>query len=343
MQTKHYLHTSVALIVSLLIPLTTQAITIEISATVPGCGDGVVSGSEQCDGSNLGGATCSVLGFTGGSLSCSSACTFITSSCTSGSSGGGGGGGGGGNSTPSIPSTNVVFTGRAYPKSTITLLKDAQVVATTIADATANFQVTISNISGGNYIFSVYSEDSKGIRSPLLTFPVGVTAGVTTKVSGIFIAPSILVDKSEVKKGDTVAIFGQSAPSSEVTISVNSEEEFFIKRMTDKNGVYLLNFDTSVLEMGQHSTKSRSAVNGEISSFSKVVGFIVGHKNVLALPPVGATGGGDLNQDGRLNIIDFSIMAFWYKRPNPPIAADLNGDGKVDLVDLSILAFNWTG
>lgn len=46
------------------------------------CGDGVIQGTEQCDGSNLGGSTCSALGFTGGSLSCDTGCRFNTSACT---------------------------------------------------------------------------------------------------------------------------------------------------------------------------------------------------------------------------------------------------------------------
>jgi cysteine-rich repeat protein len=46
------------------------------------CGDGVVSGTEECDGANLGGETCVSQGFSAGSLSCSGSCTFDTSSCT---------------------------------------------------------------------------------------------------------------------------------------------------------------------------------------------------------------------------------------------------------------------
>jgi hypothetical protein len=203
--------------------------------------------------------------------------------------------------------------------------------------------MTISNLSGGNYIFSVYSEDTKGIRSSLLTFPISVTSGVTTKVGNIFIAPSIAVDKSEVRRGDNIAIFGQSAPSSEVTINVNSEEEFFIKKISDANGAYLINFDSSVLEMGKHSTRSKVALNGEISSFSKVIAFAVGTRNVLAELPEKTTLKGDLNGDNRVNLIDFSISAYWYKRVNPPVSSDLNRDGKVDLIDFSIMAFNWTG
>ena len=47
------------------------------------CGNGVIDAGEQCDGADLGGASCSSLGFPGGTLSCSAACTYNTSACTS--------------------------------------------------------------------------------------------------------------------------------------------------------------------------------------------------------------------------------------------------------------------
>jgi hypothetical protein len=321
----------------------TIGITIKISV----CGNGIKEGGEQCDGSDLAGASCISQGYTGGTLSCNSSCTFNTSQCISassgGSSGGGGGGGGGGSGGYVAPVTSVIFNGRAYPKSTVTLLKDAQIAATTIAGQDAMFSITLSGLSGGNYIFSIYSEDNKGIRSSLLTFPVSITSGATTNVSGIFIAPTIAVDKSEVKRGDNIAIFGQSVPNSEVTISVNSDEEFFNKIKADAGGAYLYNFDTSLLDIGQHFTKSKAALNGEITSFSQALGFAVGTKNVLAQLPTKTPAKGDLNNDKRVNLVDFSVAAYWYKRPSPPASADLNGDGKVDLIDFSIMAFYWTG
>lgn len=56
------------------------------------CGDGIINNGEACDGSNLNGKSCETLSgssFTGGTLSCSSSCTFNTSSCTSGQQSGG--------------------------------------------------------------------------------------------------------------------------------------------------------------------------------------------------------------------------------------------------------------
>ncbi len=250
-----------------------------------------------------------------------------------------GGGGGGGGYIASQAA--VSFSGRAYPKSTVTILKDAQVAATTIVDANANFSVTVSGLSGGNYIFSVYSEDDKGSRSSLLTFPASVTSGVTTNIGSIFIAPTIAVDKSEVKKGENIAFLGQSAPQADITIAISSDGEFYGKTRADANGTYLYNFDTSQLDTGQHYAKSKAAKDGAISSFSKVLGFTVGTKTVLAKPTEILKG--DLNGDGRVNLVDFSISSYWYKRANPPASVDLNDDGNVDLIDFSIMAFYWTG
>jgi len=328
------------------IPFSVSAITVEITATVEGCGDGLIGIGEQCDGSNLGGSSCVSLGFTGGSLSCTTACTFNTSSCTN--TGGGGGGGGGGYSPPSIPDTNVVFSGRAYPLSRVSILKDGQLVVTTIAGPDSNFTATISGLSSGNYTFSVYGEDKNNIRSAPFTFPIYITSGVTTKISGIFISPTIAVDKSEVLKGDNLVIFGQSASSSEVTVSINSTEEIFIKKNTDESGVYLVNLDTSILELGQHHTKSKSAVSGEISEFGQIVAFLVGNKNIFTELNANCILKGDVNYDCKVNLVDFSIAAFWYKKPLSEafviIESDkLNADRKIDLVDFSIMAFYWTG
>ena len=318
--------------------------TVEATIKISVCGNGIKEGSEQCDGSDLAGQSCTTEGYTGGTLSCSASCTFNTSACTTAApapASGGGGGGGGGYIAPA--ETAAVFSGRAYPKSTVTLLKDAQIAATAVAGSDASFLMKLSGLSGGNYIFAVYSEDSKGIRSSLLTFPVSVTSGATSYVSAIFLAPTIVVDKSEVKRGDNIAIFGQSAPQADIIISVNSEEEFFGKTISDKDGVYLYNFDTSIIDYGTHNTKSKASIGNQlVSSWSYLVGFRVGTKNIMAELPKVVTKG-DLNSDRRVNLIDFSIAAYWYKRSSPLASADLNGDGKVDLIDFSIMAFYWTG
>jgi len=46
------------------------------------CNNGVAEFSEECDGTNLQGATCATEGFQFGTLSCSGGCTLDTSACT---------------------------------------------------------------------------------------------------------------------------------------------------------------------------------------------------------------------------------------------------------------------
>lgn len=345
MYTLHLKITSIILIcVFVVSPISTQALTVEITASVAGCGDESIGVGEQCDGSSLGGASCVSLGYGGGSLSCSGSCSFNTTACTIGGGGGGGGGGGSGGSS----NTNVLFSGRAYPLSAITILKDGQPVVTTIAGPDSKFNATISGLSTGNYLFSVYSKDSNGITSSPFTFPIYITSGVTTSIGGIFIAPTIALDKSQVKWGDTISVFGQTTPDSEVTININSEPEYFLIEEADEDGAYLLNFNSALLDRGSHSAKSKSQIRNEVSPFGISLGFLVGDTNIPAAEQAGGPAKADLSGDSRVNLIDFSIAAYWYKRPLSQTflqmeKQELNGDGKIDLVDFSILAYHWTG
>lgn len=292
----------------------------------PYCADGTVQATwEQCDdGNNVSGD------------GCASNCTSEAPSPPVG--------GGGGYVPP--PETRVIFQGRAYPLSRVTILKDGQVAVTTIAGPDANFNVALTGLTGGNYVFSVYGEDSKLRRSALFTFAVYVTPGTTTTISGIFLSPTIDADKAEVRRGDNLAIFGQSVPIGEITIAVSSEEDIFLKTKADKDGVYLYSFDTSVLAFGQHLAKSKAASEGAISPFGRTVGFLVSTRSVARAAV--KCGRADLNCDGRVNLVDFSIAAYWYKRPLSEAFKQiekerLNGDGKITLTDFSIMAFYWTG
>ncbi len=52
----------------------------------------------------------------------------------------------------------------------------------------------------------------------------------------------------------------------------------------------------------------------------------------------------DISPNGKIDLADFSVLAYWYKRPltdEVKTKVDLNKDGKVDLVDFSILAYYW--
>ncbi len=256
-----------------------------------------------------------------------------------------GGGGGAGLYFPPTSNTNVTIAGSAYPLSEVVILKDGQIAIKTVAGPDGIFTAIVNNLSGGNYIFSVYGEDDAGRRSTLFTFPISITVGATTEISGVFLSPTIDVDKEMVRKGDTITIFGASIPNAAITIQVDSAEPYFLNATSDKSGAYLYDFNSASLDYGSHAAKSEAAQGDQISDYSVSRGFTVGDHTVLAqaesTAPTEAEG--DLNGDGRVNLIDFSILAYWYGHPNPPAAYRLDGADTIDLRDFSIMAYYWTG
>ncbi|MBU2101252.1 hypothetical protein KKH05_00815 [Patescibacteria group bacterium] len=280
----------------------------------------------------------------GVSETCSS-CPADCGACVVPPSGGGGGGGGGGSSP--ADNTKVTLTGRAYPLSQIEVLKDGKIVASTIAGSDSRFSVSIEGFNVGNHIFSIISKDKDGVQSEVLSYPLTVQDGVTINITGIFIAPTLSVDKSEVRKGENISIFGQASPQSSIVIGISSPQEIFANTVADKNGVYLYNYDTAFLGYGGHEARSKAAVNNEISDFGKTVAFKVGDKTVYNTN-LGCPARGNLNGDCRVNLIDFSIAVYWYRKPlstqiKSLEATALNGDGQINLIDLSIMAYYWTG
>ena len=264
------------------------------------------------------------------------------------SSGGGGGGKASSSSSANDTSTTmptiVNFSGMAYPSSKVTLLSNGKISATTVADSNARFSVSLKDLKTGTYNFSIYGQDLNGIKSLTFSFPVYVTYGTTVNIDGIFLSPTINTDKSEVKKGDNILVFGQTVPNTDLGIIFHSDQEILKNTRTDSRGLYSYNMNTNILEYGDHIVKSR-AKKEETVFTSNEAPFIVGlvsklnniNKTITSSPS------GDINNDNKVNLVDFSVTAYWYKKSNPPASVDLNGDGKVNLVDFSIMAFNWTG
>ncbi len=251
--------------------------------------------------------------------------------------------GGGGGSSSASTQTGVTISGKAYPLSRVSVLRNGSIAATTIAGPDAAFSVTLSRIPSGTHTISVRGEDS-GLSSRLFSFPLTVTAGAMTTVSGVFLSPTIDLDKSQVRQGDPLAVFGRTVPLAQVTITVHSEQLIQKKVLAQNDGVYLYYLDTTPLAYGDHTAQSLSGTSTVLSPVSDIIPFKVGTESVLKREPPQRCGKADVNCDGRVDIVDYSILAYWYKRPGAlPARVDLNADSAVTLTDLSIMAYYWTG
>jgi hypothetical protein len=310
-------------------------------------GDGTGTGNAGTgDGSGAGGQT----GDSSGEM------PFQGGSDGTGGTGGGGGGGtgvergstaGGGFKTDNLyPSGDgrVIISGYAYPMSKVSILVDGKLYTNLTTDRTGEYSVTLDEIARGVYTFGVYGEDPAGVKSSTFSTSFTVTGARTSELTNINIAPSIQVSPNPVDPGKTLTASGYALPNAVVEIEngpINTKIPSKFSTVSDSQGKWSASIDTTGFSVGTYQIRARSnqnRVGGAKTNFSNYTFYGVGKR---ADVPINA----DLNRDGKVNLIDFSILLYWWNSDggNSNPSADINGDKKVNLTDFSILLFNWTG
>jgi cysteine-rich repeat protein len=296
----------------------------------PYCGDGILQTiyGEQCDDANN----------DDGDF-CSSLCKIEPAGSGGGGSSGGGSGGSGG-SDRELGDTIISVIGRAYPSRTINFLLDTVSVGSVRSDSSGRFEFS-TDASPGTATLGIWAADGDGDRSITLNNTFDVTQGAITNINGVILPPTIKVPSQNVDPGSSVIVSGESVPNSTVELHVDNSA-LIEKTAVGANGVWTITFDTSKVSIAEHTLRARTVLGTppltSNSSFSSSLQLFVGVEGRATKPS-------DLNRDGYINLIDFSILIFWWGTnggdSNPP--ADINGNGRVSIEDFSILLFNWTG
>ncbi len=250
-----------------------------------------------------------------------------------------GGGSGGGSVVPPKP-TGVQFLGYAYPHATVTFLKNGVERAKTKADATGAFNVLLEELFDQTVLYTLYAQDQDGHRSLLLNYPYTIVRGVSAVISGVRFAPTIIADKISVKQGNTITFSGFALPA--VPVELLFRGHLLDRALTTQSqttGRYQLPFSTTGIRKETYQTRAHYIDDQRVST---ALEFTVGDADIFRNPSQNILPG-DCNVDRVIDLRDFSILAFWYQKPNPPACIDTNSDGTINLTDFSILAFYWSG
>ena len=156
------------------------------------------------------------------------------------------------------------------------------------------------------------------------------------------VAPSILVTPNPVNPGETLTASGYALPNATVSLQNGKLRSTIMKDISvtsNASGLWTTTVDTASFSVGTYQIRAKSAQEGgATTNWSEYTFYGVGK---TAEVPINA----DLNRDGKVNLIDFSILLFWWNSnggdSDPP--ADINRDSKVSLTDFSIMLFAWTG
>ncbi|MFA6098038.1 MAG: dockerin type I repeat-containing protein [Patescibacteria group bacterium] len=250
------------------------------------------------------------------------------------------------------PDTIVIFRGIAYPSSTVTINQDGSAISIITTNTQAQFDVS-AKVDPGTYTFTIIGVDTDGVEGKVSNFTLMLSEGTTTTISGIFLGPTISIDDTVIGPGETATLAGTTVPDSEVNVTVSSigtaaaagDPQIAVHiASADSNGRWLQLLNADEMEAGDYEAKAQSTEpqNHAVSEFSKIVGFQVQGQTepdqcAGALP-------GDINCDTFVNLVDFSILLFYWDSSSPANPrADINTDGVVNIIDFSIMLFYWTG
>lgn len=240
----------------------------------------------------------------------------------------------------------LLLSGMAYPLARLTVWRNGIVGASAIAGLDGKFKINLSDFQAGWINIALYVQDSDGAYALPYSLPIYLTPAAITGVEGIVISPTISVDKLSINQGERLRIFGQAAPETELSISVRMPDQSIARLSSDSLGRYSYDLQTQGMSLGYYQAWSRVYYKNKIGTLSGPRSFRILAAQAVDKPvdkDKNCLLKADLNGDCKVNLVDFSILAYWYKRPKMPEALDLQKNGLVDLADLSVLAYYWTG
>lgn len=242
------------------------------------------------------------------------------------------------------PTATIVLTGVSFPNAKLTLLKDGSITTTLVANSDGGFQITMNDLNFGVYNLSIYAEDPTGQTSSSFSVSVPAFSSQPYSYFTILIPPTFSTSSLLVEVGKSFSAFGYAPANSVVDIETASGDSLG-STTAGANGLYRLSI-TPNLTPGLYSLRARSSLNGSRSSYSKPsqVLFYKGDlpPDQIPTPPIQFAGCVDYNKDHHVNLVDFSILLFWFGKSPVPLSVDCNGDRVIDIKDFSILMYFWT-
>lgn len=244
------------------------------------------------------------------------------------------------------PETTFIIQGYGPPESTLRVLQDGLLLQTMTTNADGTFTMIVTDADPGVHVFSLFAIDEEGRQTSALTMSVDIVAESSTQVTQVVLPPTMEVTETTVDAGELIVVRGSGVPQSQIVFGLFfGRSPRFSTTTADATGNYIYYLETN-LTPGAYQLQVQTAISTPervlVSSRSERVDLVV------ASPVL--RGRADLDIDGTVDIVDFSILLLWYHEQavgrtppdRPAKSPDLNGDGRFTLIDFSIMAFYWT-
>ncbi len=244
-----------------------------------------------------------------------------------------------------IPSDIGVLSisGYSAPGMFITFSEGDTILGTCTAENNGFFTQIFPGLRPEDHTITIVGIDQLQRYTSQTLVQVYTRARETTTVTGLILPPTISLDKEQISRGDEITVSGRGTPGYKTIIATEPPVNTY-EVTVDENGDYTHTItDTEDMEYGDHKVNALVQDNlGTQSIFSISVFFRVsdGTEPPGGEPECDITRG-DLNCDESVNLIDFSILLYYWG--GTEVSADINNDGHINLIDFSIMMFYWQG
>lgn len=237
----------------------------------------------------------------------------------------------------SFTGAGVVVQGQSYPGSAVEVRFAQFPPREVFAGPDGSYKIDFPIVVAGAYPLTVSAIDGAGMMSASRGLRVLVLSDARTTIDGFHLPPTLYLDKLSVRPGDSLGVSGYGRPGAAVVILLGTQllPETFV---VGANGVWRGSVRIGALPLTSHTLRARHI---DDAVFSRIASVRIGVRTILADRSTARILAGDINKDGKVNLVDFSIIAFWYGKKDIPSMVDLSGDGRVTLIDFSILAYEW--
>lgn len=245
------------------------------------------------------------------------------------------------NGSASLYLANVTLNGYTSPGSTVRILQDGRLIKSTQAKPDGSFRGDITGLERGVYTFLVSSVDTSARQSGSVPTTMTLDSGTNNSVTDLIVPPTFSAATSSVGLRDDIRIDGFAAPNASVDLRADppggAAPQTFAAT-SSASGAWSLTIPGGTLAKGTYRLLARvkmseTRTSGYGSAYALGVGEV----------PSAAAGNwlrSDLNHDGKVNLVDFSILLTSWGTDG---IGDINQDGTTNLSDFSILLFDWTG
>ena len=294
-----------------------------VSATVQlaVCGNGIKDIGEQCDSGNLDEKSCTDLGYDGGTLSCSPACEFDTTSCTTSATASADT-----DLSPSADRTYILPDGSdsagidlpaSFYPSDLSLFLFSHPSAPNVPDG--------QSLVGKLYNLLFVNENGETVHQidKASTITLSYSNTDLNTVDESTLAPY----RSEDGGSTWSAINDYALDRTAKTITFDTSDFSFFSIF---GHAFSNNNNNNNTGGGGGNTRGGSSGSG---GWNLPKATPAEKKKII--------NAADFNGDGRVDLSDLSILLYYENFGSYNRLYDLNGDGRIDITDVSIMLYYW--